>query len=132
MGADRRTWPHGKAKAKSPTYKVDMPVRWETIGYGGAMAVIDTVILSLLKAKSLGTFDGMWIIVVSMAIYACQPLIFLQSLKYETLTVMNLVWDMASDVLVTLTGVGLFGEKLSLRRWAGVCLSFVSLCLLSC
>ena len=107
-------------------------VRWETIGYGGSMALIDTVILSLLKAKSLGMFDGIWVMILSMAVYACQPLIFFQSMKHETMTVMNLVWDMTSDVLVTLTGIGLFGEKLSLRRWAGVCLSFVSLCLLSC
>jgi multidrug transporter EmrE-like cation transporter len=52
-------------------------------------------------------------------------------LKGETLTVMNLVWDLTSDILVTITGTVMFGEKISFRKWMGVGLAFVSLLLLS-
>lgn len=105
---------------------------WRTIGYGSTMALVDMFILSALKAKALGIFDGPWIVALSMLVYSFQPVIFLKSMQFETLTVMNLFWDLASDVLVTLSGLFVFGERLSLRRWLGVALSFISLCLLGC
>ena len=107
-------------------------VRWKTIGYGTSMALVDGIVLSALKAKALGLFDGMWVLLGAMVVYAFQPLIFFKSLKSETMTVMNLYWDLASDVLVTFIGLFLFKEELSFRRMMGVVLSFVSLCLLSC
>lgn len=95
------------------------------------MALIDVFVLSLLKAKSLGLLDGKLILLGAMMVYAFQPLVFLESLKGETLTVMNLFWDLASDILVTITGTVMFGEKISFRKWIGVSLAFVSLLLLS-
>jgi multidrug transporter EmrE-like cation transporter len=107
-------------------------IRWKTISHGTAMAIIDTIVLSALKAKALGLFDGLWVVLGAMVVYAFQPLIFFSSLKSETMTVMNLYWDLASDVLVTFVGLFMFKEELSPRRMLGVALSFVSLCLLSC
>jgi multidrug transporter EmrE-like cation transporter len=106
-------------------------IRWKTIGFGLIMALIDVVVLSTLKAKSLGWFDGNWIIALAMLVYSLQPVIFVKSLGEETLTVMNLFWDLASDVLVTLVGLFYFKEYLSPKRLAGVFLSMISLYLLS-
>lgn len=106
-------------------------INWKTILYGSSMAFIDVIVLSMLKAKSLGLLDGKLIVLGAMMIYAFQPIVFLEALKGETLTVMNLVWDLTSDILVTITGTVMFSEKLSLRKWMGVGLAFISLILLS-
>lgn len=65
-------------------------------------------------------------------IYLCPPAwLFLTSVSYETLTVMNLLWDVLSDVLVTLSGVCLFREGISHTKMIGVGLSLVSIFLLT-
>ena len=106
--------------------------------YGFAMASIDTFMLSMIRGlnlgwiKDYGWFKGLRWMLVPTIIYAIQPWLFLQSLSYESLTVMNLLWDMTSDVLVTLVGLVYFREQLSPRKLLGVVLSFVAMCLLGC
>jgi hypothetical protein len=106
-------------------------IRWKTVGFGLIMALIDVIVLSTLKAKALGWFDGNWIIALAMLVYSFQPVIFFKSLCEETLTAMNLFWDLASDVLVTIVGLFYFKEYLSPKRLTGVFLSMISLYLLS-
>lgn len=101
------------------------------LGYGGSMAVIDGIILSALKAYNLGWFQWKGIIILSMLVYSCQPLIFLESLKHNSLTVMNLLWDVMSDVLVTAIGLFYFSEKLTKPKKLGVMFSFISIILLT-
>jgi len=102
-----------------------------TLGYGGMMSLIDTFILSALKAYNIGWIQWRGIILISMLIYSLQPLLFLQSLNYSSLTIMNLLWDVMSDVLVTAVGLYYFSEKLSPLKRIGVGLSIVSIILLS-
>ena len=104
--------------------------RIKTIGLGFIMAAIDVLVLSAMKMKSLGKFNG-WVLPAAVIVYSLQPLLFYESLQYDTMTVMNLVWDLTSDVLVTLTGLLIFKEYLTPRRMAGVALSLVSLFLLA-
>ena len=101
------------------------------LGWGGLMALIDSVVLSLLKALSIGWIQWKGIILISMLIYSLQPLIFLQSLKSNGLTIMNLLWDVISDVLITSIGLFYFSEKLTNIKKAGVVLSIISIILLS-
>jgi multidrug transporter EmrE-like cation transporter len=108
------------------------------LGFGLLMAAIDTIMLSLIRSynlgwlKDFGWFRGVRWMVLPTLVYALQPWIFLQSLSFESLTVMNLLWDMTSDVLVTLVGLFYFGEEVSPRKMLGVVLSFVAMCLLGC
>ena len=102
-----------------------------SLGYGGAMAFIDASILSALKAFHLGWIQWRGILIISMLVYACQPLLFLQSLSHSSMTIMNLLWDVASDVLVTAIGVFYFSEKLTKFKRMGVLLSIVSVILLT-
>lgn len=44
---------------------------------------------------------------------------------------MNLVWDLTSDVVVTLIGLFIFSERISSVKMLGVLLSFVSLFLMT-
>lgn len=98
--------------------------------YGLAMASVDVFMLSLVKLINKDSRLLRWMIVPTI-LYAIQPWIFLQSLSFESLTVMNLMWDVISDVLVTAVGLLFFKEKIGIYKMIGVCLSFVSITLLS-
>jgi len=106
--------------------------KWHTILFGVGMALIDVFVLSGLKASHLGMLNGMWILPLAMIIYAFQPFLFFKALSFESLTVMNLFWDLSSDILVTIVGLFYFSEKLSPRRMIGVFLALIALLLLSC
>jgi drug/metabolite transporter (DMT)-like permease len=102
-----------------------------SLGWGGLMALIDALILSLLKAYEVGWIKWGGVFLVAMITYAFQPIIFYQGLKGNGLTVMNLLWDVMSDVVVTGIGLFYFSEKLSKLKKAGVILSFISIILLT-
>ena len=101
------------------------------LGWGGLMALMDSVILSLLKAYSIGLIQWNGIILISMLVYSIQPLIFLESLKGNGLIIMNLLRDVMSDILVTSVGLIYFSEKLTNSKKIGVLLSVISVILLS-
>jgi multidrug transporter EmrE-like cation transporter len=94
------------------------------------MATVDVFMLGMLKAINLGWISKSLIFLPTL-IYAMQPWVFLTSLNYESLTVMNLLWDVLSDVFVTLEGLYFFKEKLSRTKMLGVGLSLISVFLLS-
>ena len=98
--------------------------------YGTYMATVDVFMLSILKAINLGWISSSLIFLPTL-IYAMQPWIFLKSLEFESMTVMNLLWDVISDVLVTGTGLYFFKEKLSRTKMLGVGLSLISIMLMS-
>ena len=98
--------------------------------YGTYMATVDVFMLGILKAINLGWVSKSLIFLPTL-IYAMQPWVFLTSLDYESLTVMNLLWDVLSDVLVTMEGLFFFQEKVSRTKMLGVGLSLISVFLLS-
>ena len=100
-----------------------------TLIYGLLFGILDSLALPIVKGVSLGW--NKWLMIFPILLYACSPLIFLQSLKTETLTIMNLVWDLSSDIIVTLIGLLIFSEKISPIKLLGVISGFVSLLLLS-
>ena len=98
--------------------------------YGTYMATVDVFVLGILKAINLGWVSKSLIFLPTL-IYAMQPWVFLTSLSHESLTVMNLLWDVMSDVLVTVEGLYFFQEKVSRTKMLGVGLSLISVFLLS-
>jgi len=94
------------------------------------MATIDVVVLGWMKNYTIGTESPLYVL-FGMILYGLQPAIFLQSLKYETMTVMNILWDLISDVLVTATGLLYFKEKLSSIKMFALILAFISIVLFS-
>lgn len=98
--------------------------------YGIYMALIDVFSLGLLKSIQLGWISKT-LTFLPILVYGLQPLIFLAALKFETLTVMNLLWDVISDVFVTIMGLYFFQEKLTALKKVGVLLSLVAIFLLS-
>jgi multidrug transporter EmrE-like cation transporter len=101
------------------------------LGYGGSMATIDALILSILKSYSIGQIQWRGIILIAMLIYSFQPILFLNALSHSSLTVMNLLWDVMSDVIVTVIGLFYFSETLTPIKRLGVFFSFISIILLT-
>jgi multidrug transporter EmrE-like cation transporter len=106
-------------------------IEWIPLGFGLSMAGIDVFMLSLIKSISMDGARMIRWMVLPTILYALQPWIFLHALKYESLVVMNLLWDVLSDVLVTLVGFFYFGEKVGPLKKIGVVLSLVSIFLLT-
>jgi multidrug transporter EmrE-like cation transporter len=96
-----------------------------------AMASIDAIVLGGLKEYSLGNLNWSLMVPIGMLIYSLQPLLFLQSLKYETMTIMNILWDITSDVIVSIVGLFYFKEGLTPLKKLGLSLAFIAIVLLS-
>ena len=94
------------------------------------MASVDGFAMSLLKARHVGMLKGSWMFPLAMLIYSSQPLMFYQSLTHGSMTIMNILWDILSDVLVAMIGFFVFGETLTLTQCFGLLLSFIGIALL--
>jgi drug/metabolite transporter (DMT)-like permease len=106
-------------------------LQWIPLAFGMGMAIIDVFMLGLIKSISQNTLKYIRWMIVPTVLYAIQPWIFLSSMQFESLTVMNLMWDLISDVLVTLTGFFYFKEKIGPYKTLGVLLSFIAIILMS-
>ncbi len=106
-------------------------LNWIPIGYGAIMAGIDVFMLSIIKLVSNNPSRFLKWMVIPTVVYAIQPWIFLNSLRFESLIVMNLMWDLLSDIFVTGVGFLYFKEKIGPYKTLGVILSFVSIVLMS-
>lgn len=106
-------------------------LEWVPLAFGLVMASIDVLMLGLIKYVSLDRLKWIRFMIVPTIAYAIQPWIFLESLKYESLVVMNLMWDLVSDVLVTLFGFFYFKEKVGPYKRIGVGLSLIAMFLLA-
>ena len=100
-----------------------------SLGFGLALALMDSVSFPFVKNVSLG-LNPMWMIVPTI-LYSFSPQILLQALKTESLVIMNLLWDLLSDILITVICLFFFKETLSPMKILGVCLSFVSIFLMT-
>jgi len=98
--------------------------------YAISMASIDGLALSLLKLKHIGVIKNGWVFPLTMLIYSTQPLIFYNALSIENMTILNLLWDVISDVLVTFIGLFIFNEKISMYQGLGIVLCLIGVALL--
>ena len=101
-----------------------------TLLFGLMFGLLDAVSLPTIKAASKGMV-GFGFMAIPFVLYAASPFLFLEGLKGETLTVLNLVWDLSSDLIITLIGLFYFGESLSYTKTLGVLFSFIALFLMS-
>ena len=100
-----------------------------TIGYGLGFGALDATALPIVKGVSNGWHPA-WMI-IPVLLYGASPFLLLSALRHETLTIMNLVWDLTSDLVVTFIGLILFGETISPAKGLGVGFSFIALTLMS-
>jgi multidrug transporter EmrE-like cation transporter len=104
-------------------------IHWRTLGFGLAFGIMDSIVLPTIKRVSLGA-NPLWMI-LPVLLYGASPFLFLKALEKETLTIMNLVWDLTSDLIVTFIGLVVFAEKLPPLKLLGVMFSFMGLFLMT-
>lgn len=104
-------------------------INWRTIGFGAAFGLMDSIVLPIVKNVSQG-WNPLWMI-VPVLLYGASPFLFLKALEQETLTIMNLVWDLTSDLIVTFIGLVVFAERLPPLKLLGVVFSFIGLFLMT-
>ena len=97
---------------------------------GTLMACIDILMMGLSKMISLKEVSINFI-PVAMILYGIQPLLFLKGIRYDGMVITNLVWNLISNVVITIIGVLVFGESLKGIRWIGIGMGIVSLALLA-
>jgi multidrug transporter EmrE-like cation transporter len=127
-----------KDKTKDFLDKLITSVNWKINGFntlpilfGTCMAIVDIFMMSTTKMVSTGSISSSVGVPLAIGFYAMQPLIFLRAMKYEGMVVTNLVWNLMSNIIVTLQGVLVFGESIKGLRWLGICMSLLSLALLA-
>lgn len=98
--------------------------------YGSYMAVIDVFMLGIIKIISENKLAKSFMILPTL-MYSLQPWVFLTSMKYESMTIMNLMWDVLSDVLVTATGVFFFKEHISRTKMIGIFFAILAVLLMN-
>lgn len=104
-------------------------LNWRTLLFGLVFGSIDSIALPIVKGISAG-WSMKWM-VIPFALYALSPFVFLKALAGESLTIMNLVWDLSSDVIVTIIGIFLFAEQIPPVKMVGLVFSFISLFLMT-
>ena len=101
------------------------------IAIATSMASIDTIVFTGLKKYDMGTITWRGIVPIAMLIYSLQPYIFLQALQHESMTVMNILWDVISDIMVTIVGLFYFKEQISSLKQVGLMFAFIAIVLMS-
>ena len=94
------------------------------------LGIIDTLLLSTTKFISIVVLKYQFIILVCI-LYGIQPLLFLNALGNESMSIMNLLWDVMSNIFVSLIGIYYFKETISNMKYLGIILSIISLTILS-
>jgi drug/metabolite transporter (DMT)-like permease len=90
------------------------------------MATIDAVCFPIIKYIHEGSVDIKWM-AVPMIIYAIQPLLFYKALKYSNVTIINILWDVSSDIIVTLIGLYLLRETVSFHSKIGLIFAAIAI-----
>ena len=104
---------------------------WGALAYSSLMAIIDIISLGLVKASYLGSLPLFTGLFLSTLIYATQPFLFYNSMRFEGMAVINLLWNVLSSIVVTLLGILYFEEKLNNKKLIGALFSIVAIILLA-
>lgn len=104
-------------------------INWRTLAFGLTFGLLDSIALPVTKSVHNGA-NFLWML-LPMVLYGASPFIFLKALESESLTIMNLVWDLTSDLVVTLIGLIVFAENITPVKMLGVFFSFIALFLMT-
>jgi len=97
------------------------------IFFGIVMALIDINMMGTLKFVDQGKLAYAIGLPIAILLYAFQPYVFLKAMSHSNMLTTNLIWNLASNIMVTLLGVFFFKEKIKGLKWLAICLSLFSL-----
>jgi multidrug transporter EmrE-like cation transporter len=99
--------------------------------FATGMAIVDIFALGGVKyihSQHLPLFK--WILGPTL-LYALQPWLLYKALSVEGLAVINIMWNLMSDILVTLLGIFYFKETLGQYKLLGLGFGILALILLN-
>ena len=97
------------------------------IVFGLVMALIDISMMGTLKFVDQGKLAYNIGFPIATLLYAFEPYVFLKAMAHSNMLTTNLIWNLASNILVTLAGVFFFKEKIKGLKWLAIGLSLFSL-----
>ena len=97
------------------------------IVFGIVMALVDISMMGTLKLVDQGKLAYAIGFPIATLLYAFEPYVFLKAMSNSNMVITNLIWNLASNILVTLSGVFLFGESIQTPKWLAIGMSLVSL-----
>jgi multidrug transporter EmrE-like cation transporter len=97
------------------------------IFFGILMALIDINMMGTLKFIDQGKLAYNIGFPIATLLYAFQPYVFLKAMAHSNMLTTNLIWNLASNIMVTLLGVFFFKEKIKGLKWLAIGLSLFSL-----
>lgn len=100
------------------------------ITLGLIMGGIDAGVLPWIK-NIHDKNKSLWYLIIPVSIYALQPLVFYYAMNFTSMTSMNLIWDLTSDILITFIGIFIIKEQLGLQQWIAVTLAFIAIAIFS-
>jgi len=95
--------------------------------FGLLMALLDVGMMSIAKLTHQKKISYLGGLLVSTALYTPQPYLFLKAMNFESMTAVNLIWNLSSNLIVTLMGVFYFGETIAGLRWVAIGMALLSL-----
>ena len=95
--------------------------------FGIVMALIDISMMGTLKMVDQGKLAYGVGFPIATVLYAFEPYVFLKAMMHSNMVVTNLIWNLASNILVTLAGVLFFGESIKGLKWLAIAMSLFSL-----
>ena len=93
---------------------------------GLSLSIIDIIGMGITKNVVLGILTQNWMI-IAFILYGSQMLIFKQGLELTSMTNLNLIWNLFSNIVITLLGLYYFKEKISNLEVYGILFAFISI-----
>ena len=87
---------------------------------GVVMALIDISMMGTLKFVDQGKLAYNIGFPIATLLYAFEPYVFLKAMAHSNMLTTNLIWNLASNILVTLAGVFFFKEDTAALRICSV------------
>jgi multidrug transporter EmrE-like cation transporter len=104
--------------------------------YIGLNGIIIAFILAINDVFSFGmtknilqTNKELYWLAIPMILYAIQILIFYYGLKSTSMTILNKMWNLISNILITILGIYFFKEKINNIKTIALLLGFISIIL---
>ena len=90
------------------------------------LAINDVISFGLAKLTYLQTFSQTWLI-IPIILYSFQLPLFYYGLNYSSMLLLNKLWNLISNILITLIGFFYFKERINNIEIVGLIFGFLSI-----
>lgn len=98
--------------------------------FGVYLTIIDIISMGIIKNINLGIITENWL-GIAVILYGSQMILFKEGLKNMSMTVLNLSWNLFSNIIITIIGIYYFNENISQIEKFGILFALFSLFLFS-